>query len=259
MDILKVVLILSIPILVIILLYNLIRLNDDSEEVEEIKEEPEDIKVIKKGISQESICPKCGKGLKLPRYNADDELIFYGCSNFPKCKYKERIKKQEEIEEVVETPVEETITKQYVDILIDGFESTFTYLCPNDLEINKGDKLYIKDKFGAVEITILTDKYEDTEKDNKYYKKLEIVSKDYKPPVKKYINVKFISDDGYMSGRIYTYILPDEYNCKENDILNIISKHGESKVKVITNPYTDKEKDYNSLYKEIYIINKEEQ
>ena len=39
-------------------------------------------------------------------------------------------------------------------------------------------------EFGAVEITILTDKYEDTEKDNKYYKKLEIVSKDYKPPEK---------------------------------------------------------------------------
>ncbi len=36
------------------------------------------------------LCPKCGSKLDL-KMNRKDETEFYGCSNFPKCKYTRKI------------------------------------------------------------------------------------------------------------------------------------------------------------------------
>ena len=74
-----------------------------------------EFKIFKKRKpTKREICPLCNKGYKEERYNSRNELVFYGCTNFPECKYKEKIK---------------TNTKYYIDILIDGYESIFTYKC----------------------------------------------------------------------------------------------------------------------------------
>lgn len=203
-----------------------------------------EFKIFKKRKpTKREICPLCNKGYKEERYNSRNELVFYGCTNFPECKYKEKIK---------------TNTKYYIDILIDGYESIFTYKCNKNFILKKGNTIYLKDKYGATKATIVKEKYLDNTKDNKWYNELIIVSPDYKPLPKKYIDVRFESVTGkYFNKTCYTYICPDNFKYKEGDIITVISKYGESNVLITKEPYIDIEKDRSSFYKELTIIEEE--
>lgn len=198
----------------------------------------------KKQTDNRELCPLCKKGFKEERYNSRNELVFFGCSNFPECKYKEKIKNS---------------TKYYVDIQIDDYDNIFTYRCTKNFNYKKDEIAYMKDKYGATKIKIVKEKYVDKTKDDKWYNLLEIVPSNYKPKPKQYIDVRFQSyNEKYFSKTSYTYICPDNFKYKEGDIITIISKYGESKVLLNKEPYIDLEKDKSSFYKEITIIEEEQ-